>query len=99
MCFWREKSKKSLKKGDVKNILQTYIGGLIGWEMAKGTTFLETFFIETHFPVQILIKFGGKFSWREIERDVRRIVDEKVYKKVQQQFFPVLRMNLSWTGK
>ena len=97
--FLAGKVKKIFEKRGRKNILQTYIGGLIGWEMAKGTTFLETFFIETHFPVQILIKFGGKFSWREIERDVRRIVDEKVYKKVQQQFFPVLRMNLSWTGK
>ena len=58
--------------------------GLVGWEMAKGITFpYKIFFVpRTHFLVQILVNFGGNLFWREIERDVRRIVDEKVYRKV-----------------
>jgi len=38
--FLAGKVKKIFEKRGRKNILQTYIGGLIGWEMAKGTTFL-----------------------------------------------------------
>jgi len=56
---------------------------LVGWELAKGNTFLyKKFFVpQTHFPVQILVNFSGNFFW-EIKRDfLRRILDEKEYRK------------------
>jgi len=63
--------------------LQTYIRGLVGWELAKGTTFAHKFFSvpRTHVLVQILVNFGGIF-FGKLKGDGRRIVDEKA----QQQF-------------
>jgi len=36
---------------------------LVDWDLVKGTAFpYEIFFVSrTHFPVQILVNFGGKF--------------------------------------
>jgi len=55
--------------------LQTYIRGLVGWELAKGTTFPYTkFFVpHTHFLAQMLVKFGGNFFCGKLKGDVRRI--------------------------
>ena len=51
-------------RGKVKKLIwQTYMVGLVGWEMAKGNTYLYNFFFvtQTHFLVQILVNFGGNF--------------------------------------
>jgi len=39
------------------------MGGLVGWKLAKGTTFpyKKIFVPWTHFLVQILVNMGGKF--------------------------------------
>ena len=63
----------------------TDIHGGVGW-LGDGERYyfsFHFFFVpRTHFLVQNLVNFGGNLFWREIERDVRRIVDEKVYRKV-----------------
>jgi len=44
--------------------LQTYIRGLVGWELPKGTTFPYkkiNFVPRTHVLIQILVNFDGNF--------------------------------------
>jgi len=77
---------------------------LVGWELAKGTTFpYKKFFVpQTHFLVQSLVNYGGNFFFGgKLKGDVRRIVDEKVYRNFEgaATIFADLRMNLSWTRK
>ena len=91
--------------------LQTYVRRLLGWELAKGTTFLYKKILvpRTHVLVQILVNFGGNFFFTgklkvgcepknlvnfggnflfpgKLKQDVRRILDDEVYRKAQRQF-------------
>ena len=69
------------------NIFCTSWGWMVGsWQ--KVLLFLIRIFLYRgpHFPIQTLVNFCGGGNWREIKRDLRRIVDEMVYRKVQQQF-------------
>ena len=66
-----------LTRGTLKKKLKTYIRGLVGWELTKGTTFPYKFFFvpRTHVLVQILVNVGGKFIFGgKLKADVRRIV-------------------------
>jgi len=76
------------------------MGELVGWELAKGTTFpyKKVFVPRTHFLVQILVNSGGiclagnqkeceeNCGWEGIQEGAATI-------------FADLRMNLSQTGK
>jgi len=79
--------------------IQTYIRGLVGWELAKGTSFpFKKFFApRTHFLVQILVNFGENFC-----RQKRGCDENCGWEGIQKgaaTFFADLRMNLNWTGK
>jgi len=69
-------------QGLLVNVLIDIHQGLVGWELAKGTTFpyKKIFVPRTHVLVQILVNFGGNFFLQEIKRDVGRVGDGKEYR-------------------
>jgi len=92
LVFWGLGFEKIFKTQGMKGVylifLHAYIGGLVVWELAKGTTFLykKIFVPRTHFPIQILVNFGVGKIWRGIKRYVRRIVDEKDIERLSDNF-------------
>ena len=73
---------KCISRGTLKFVYR-HIIWLVGWELAKDTTFIykKNFVPRTHVLVQIFVNFGMNFFGGKLNEDVTRVVDENKTKQ------------------